>query len=267
MPMDWLVLGTYALLGIFAGLMAGLLGIGGGLIIVPVLLWLFSIQGHVPVDIAMQVAVGTSLATIILTSIGSIWSHHQKGAVDWLIVQRILLGLLLGSVAGSVIAHYMPSDMLKKIFGVLQIIIALNMALGGQPKPSRQLPGFAGMTGAGSVVGTISSLMGMGGGAVSTPFFAWCNVPMRRAIATSAAIGLPAALAGSAAYVWTGYGLPNLPPMSLGYVYMPAWLSIGVMSIVFAVLGAKLTHILPVDILKKVFAVLLLVLGIKMLFF
>lgn len=265
--MDLLALGTYALLGIFAGLMAGMLGIGGGLIIVPILVWLFSVQGHVPPEIMMQVAVGTSLATIILTSIGSIWAHHQKGAVDWLIVRRILLGLLIGSVAGSVLAHYMPSDVLKKVFGVLQITIALQMAFGRQPAPHSQLPGSVGMTTAGSVVGAISSLMGMGGGAVSTPFFAWCNVPMRRAIATSAAIGFPAAIAGSAAYVFTGYGLPNLPPMSLGYVYLPAWLSIGVMSIVSAMLGAKLTHILPVDILKKVFAVLLIVLGIKMLFF
>lgn len=265
--MDLLVLGTYALLGIFAGLMAGMLGIGGGLIIVPILVWLFSIQGHVPAEIMMQVAVGTSLATIILTSIGSIWAHHQKGAVDWLIVRRILLGLLIGSVAGSIIAHYMPGAVLRKVFGTLEILIALQMAFGRQPQPHRQLPGALGMTTAGSAFGSISSLMGMGGGAVSTPFFVWCNVPMRRAIATSAAIGFPAAIAGSAAYVFTGYGLPNLPPLSLGYVYLPAWLSIGVMSIAFAVVGAKLTHILPVDILKKVFSILLVILGIKMLFF
>jgi hypothetical protein len=265
--MDLLALGTYALLGVFAGLMAGLLGIGGGLIIVPILIWLFSIQGHVPPEIMMQVAVGTSLATIILTSIGSIWSHHQKGAVDWLVVRHILLGLLIGSVAGSFVAHYLPSDILKKIFGTLEILIALQMAFGRLPEPNRQLPGMVGMTAVGSIIGTISSLMGMGGGAVSTPFFAWCNVPIRRAIATSAAIGLPAALAGSAAYVFAGFGLPNLPAMSLGYVYLPAWLGIGVMSILFASLGAKLTHILPVDLLKKIFSVLLLVLGIKMLFF
>lgn len=265
--MEWIVLLTYALLGMFTGVIAGLLGIGGGLIIVPILVWLFHIQGHVADDVAMQVAVGTSLATIILTSIGSIWSHHQKGAVDWGIVRRILPGLLIGSVAGSVIAHYMPSDMLKKVFGVLQVLIALNMALDRPPRPHRQLPGALGMTSAGSVVGAISSLMGMGGGAISTPFFAWCNVPMRRAIATSAAIGLPAALAGSAAYVITGWGLQGLPHMSLGYVYLPAWISIGLMSILFAVLGAKLTHVLPVDILKRVFAVLLMILGIKMLLF
>ncbi len=265
--MDLFALGTYALLGIFAGLMAGMLGIGGGLIIVPILVWLFSIQGHVPAEIMMQMAVGTSLATIILTSIGSVWTHHQKGAVDWSIVRRILLGLLIGSVAGSIIAHYMPGSVLRKVFGTLEILIALQIAFGRQPQAHRQLPGALGMSAAGSAVGSISSLMGMGGGAVSTPFFVWCNVPMRRAIATSAAIGLPAAIAGSAAYVFTGYGLPNLPPMSLGYIYLPAWLSIGVMSIAFAVVGAKLTHILPVDILKKVFSILLVVLGIKMLFF
>ncbi|MEW5838322.1 MAG: sulfite exporter TauE/SafE family protein [Pseudomonadota bacterium] len=265
--MDFIALGTYALLGIFAGLMAGMLGIGGGLIIVPILVWLFSIQGHVPADAMMQIAVGTSLATIILTSIGSIWSHHQKGAVDWLIVRKILLGLLIGSVAGSVIAHFMPSEILKKVFGILQIIIALQMALGRPPEAKRQLPGAVGMTAAGSVVGSISSLMGMGGGAVSTPYFVWCNVPMRRAIATSAAIGLPAALAGTAAYIFTGWSVPDLPAMSLGYVYLPAWISIGVMSIFFAIIGAKLTHVLPIAILKRVFAVLLLVLGIKMLFF
>lgn len=265
--MDLLALVTYALLGIFAGLMAGMLGIGGGLIIVPILLWLFTLQGNVPADIMMQVAVGTSLATIILTSIGSIWTHHQKGAVDWGIVRLMLLGLLIGSVSGSYLAHHIPSDLLKMIFGALEILIALNMAFGRPPAASRQLPGLPGMTLAGVVVGAISSLMGMGGGAISTPFFVWCNVALQRAIATSAAIGLPAAIAGTAAYILTGFSVPNLPPMSLGYVYLPAWLSIGIMSIVFAVFGAKLTHILPVNILKKIFALLLLILGIKMLFF
>ncbi|MEW6446189.1 MAG: sulfite exporter TauE/SafE family protein [Pseudomonadota bacterium] len=263
--MDILALGIYALLGVFTGLMAGMLGIGGGLIVVPVLVWLFAMHNTVPAEHMMQVAVGTSLATILLTSIGSIWSHHKKGAVDWSIVRRVLFGLILGSVAGSYLAHYLPSDVLKKLFGALEILIALQMAFGRQPSAHRQLPGMAGMTAAGGVFGSISSLMGMGGGAVSTPFFVWCNVPIRHAIATSAAIGLPAAIAGSAAYVLAGYGLPGLPAMSMGYVYLPAWLGIGVMSIVFAKVGATLTHILPVDVLKKIFALLLMGLGVKML--
>lgn len=263
--MDLLALGIYALLGIFAGLMAGLLGIGGGLIVVPVLAWLFTLHGTVGGEHLMQVAVGTSLATIILTSIGSVWKHHEKRAVDWYVVRRILLGLVIGSVAGSYLAHYLPSNVLKKLFGTLEILIALQMAFGRQPAPHRQLPALPGMTTAGSGIGILSSIMGMGGGAISTPFFVWCNVPIRNAIATSAAIGLPAAIAGTTAYIITGYGLTGLPEMSLGYVYLPAWLGIGVMSILFAKVGASLTHRLPIPVLKKIFSILLIVLGVKML--
>ena len=263
--MDLIALGIYALLGVFTGLMAGLLGIGGGLIVVPALAYLFTAHGTVPDDHLMQVAVGTSLATILLTSIGSIWSHHKKGAVDWSILRRILIGLVIGSVAGSYLAHYLPSDILKKLFGLIEILIALQMAFGRQPAPHRQLPALPGMTAAGSGIGALSSIMGMGGGAISTPFFVWCNVPIRNAIATSAAIGLPAAIAGTMAYVLTGWGINTLPGMSLGYVYLPAWLGIGVMSIVFAKVGASLTHRLPVPVLKRIFSILLVILGVKML--
>lgn len=263
--MDLIALGIYALLGVFTGLMAGLLGIGGGLIVVPALAYLFTAHGTVPDDHLMQVAVGTSLATILLTSIGSVWSHHKQGAVDWSILRRILFGLVIGSVAGSYLAHYLPSDILKKLFGVIEILIALQMAFGRQPAPHRQLPALPGMTATGSGIGVLSSIMGMGGGAISTPFFVWCNVPIRNAIATSAAIGLPAAVAGTAAYVITGCGIDTLPAMSLGYVYLPAWLGIGVMSILFAKVGAQLTHRLPVPVLKKIFSILLIVLGMRML--
>ncbi|TQV63170.1 MAG: sulfite exporter TauE/SafE family protein [Halothiobacillaceae bacterium] len=263
--MDLVALGIYALLGVFTGLMAGLLGIGGGLIVVPALAWLFTAQGTVDHAHLMQVAVGTSLATILLTSIGSVWSHHRQGSVDWGILKRILAGLVIGSIAGSYLAHYLPSDVLKKLFGVIEILIALQMTFGRQPAPHRQLPGLPGMTVTGSGIGVLSSIMGMGGGAVSTPFFVWCNVPIRKAIATSAAIGLPAAIAGSAAYVLTGWNTAGLPPMSLGYVYLPAWLGIGLMSILFAKVGAQLTHRLPVPVLKKIFSILLIVLGARML--
>jgi len=263
--MDPLALGIYALLGVFTGLMAGLLGIGGGLIVVPVLAHLYTLQGTVPAEHLMQVAVGTSLATILLTSIGSIWTHHKKQAVDWFTVRRLLLGLIIGSVAGSYLAHYLPSEVLKKLFGTLEILIALQMLFGRQPAPHRQLPALPGMTAAGSGIGMLSSIMGMGGGAISTPFFIWCNMPIRNAIATSAAIGLPAAIAGSAAYVVAGWDIAGLPEGSLGYIYIPAWLGIGIMSILFAQVGALLTHKLPVGILKRIFAVLLIGLGAKML--
>lgn len=263
--MDLVALGIYALLGVFTGLMAGLLGIGGGLIVVPALAYLFTAHGTVPDSHLMQVAVGTSLATILLTSVGSVWSHHKQGAVDWSILRRILVGLVVGSVAGSYFAHYLPSEILKKLFGVIEILIALQMAFGRQPAPHRQLPALPGMTAAGSGIGALSSIMGMGGGAISTPFFVWCNVPIRNAIATSAAIGLPAAIAGTTAYVLTGWDIDTLPDMSLGYVYLPAWLGIGVMSILFAKVGASLTHRLPVPVLKKIFSILLVVLGVKML--
>ncbi|MDD3609306.1 MAG: sulfite exporter TauE/SafE family protein [Halothiobacillaceae bacterium] len=254
----------YALLGAFAGTAAGLLGIGGGLIMVPVLVFLFAQQG-IGGEHLVHVAIGTSLAAIVFSSISSVWSHHRHGAVQWPLFLRMTPGVVIGAIAGSMVAHYLPGGALKIVFGIIEILIALQMGFGRNPSPNRTLPGPAGLTAVSGGIGAIASIMGMGGGAMSTPFFIWCNVQAKNAIATSAAIGLPSAIAGSLGYVFTGWAIPDLPSPSLGYVYLPALAGMVVFSMLFAPLGAKLAHRLPTVILKRIFAVFLMALGLKML--
>jgi len=254
----------YLLLGAFAGTAAGLLGIGGGLVIVPALAVLFAQQG-IHAEHLMHIAVATSTATIVITSISSVRSHHQMGAVDWGIVRRMAPGLILGAAAGTILANYLSSDVLKRLFGLLEILVALQIGFGRQPSPHRQLPGPLPMTGVSGGVGLVASLMGMGGGALTTPFFLWCNVAIRNAIATSAAVGLPISVAATTGYILTGLGAEHLPAGSLGFVYLPAFLAIVVASFSFAPVGAWLAHTLPVLLVKRIFAAFLVLLGLNML--
>ncbi|MDD2541438.1 MAG: sulfite exporter TauE/SafE family protein [Desulfuromonadaceae bacterium] len=253
----------YIALGAFAGVLAGLLGVGGGLVIVPVLTFIFTSR-HLSDAHTLHLALGTSLATIIFTSISSLRAHHLRGAVDWPVVRRISFGILVGTFGGSCIAAQLSTHFLKVFFVIFLFYVAIRMLLNIKAKPHRQLPGCAGMFGAGGVIGVISSLVGIGGGSMSVPFLTWCNVAIHRAIGTSAAIGLPIALAGALGYVINGLSAP-LPSYSLGFVYLPALLGISAASIVTAPLGARLAHSLPIDKLKKIFALLLIVMGSKML--
>lgn len=254
----------YALLGAIAGTSAGLLGIGGGLIMVPALLMIFPEIG-IDGGHMVHMAIGTSLAAIVFSSISSVYSHHRHGGVIWKLFAKVAPGVIVGAVLGSTIAHYLPGDILKRIFGVLEIMIGIHMGIGRQPAPSRQLPGIVPLSGVSLTVGSIASIMGMGGGAMTTPFFMWCNVAARNAIATSAAIGLPTAISGSIGYIITGWGQQGLPHWSFGYVYLPALLGIVLFSMVFAPLGARLAHRLPAKTLKRIFAFVLMGLGLNML--
>jgi len=257
-------LGSYLLLGAFAGTIAGLLGVGGGLIIVPVLVFIFA--GHqFPSEVIVHIAVGTSLASIVLTSISSTWAHHKHQAVIWPVFWRLVPGIVLGTFIGAVIADLMNANSLRTFFGVFELLVATQMALNVKPAPHRQLPGVLGTTSAGTGIGTISAIVGIGGGTLTVPFLVWCNTSMHKAVATSAACGLPIALAGALAYMITGLNEVNLPTGTIGYLYWPAFLGIIITSMLFAPLGAKMAHRLPVDVLKKVFAVLLAALGIRML--
>lgn len=256
----------YCLLGAFAGVAAGLLGIGGGLLIVPVLAWIFHQQG-VPNDIIMHLALGTSLASIIFTSISSVWAHHQKQAVMWSVFWQLSLGIMVGAWLGAMVVDFLPTKSLTLLFGLFELYVAIQMTLNIKPKPQRQLPNQLGMSAAGGGIGVISSIMGIGGGTLTVPFLVWCNIHIRKAIATSAACGLPIAIAGSLGFLFTGWGHTNLPEYSLGYLYLPALLGIVMTSVLFAPIGAWLTHYLATDVLKKVFAVLLYVLAAKMLLF
>lgn len=254
----------YLTLGLFAGVMAGLLGVGGGLIIVPTLAWIFH---HQQVDdaIVMHLAIGTSLATIVVTSISSVRAHHRRGAVLWPIFWRLTPGIVVGAWLGAAIADALPSAVLSKVFAVFVLTVAAQMGFGAKPAPHRELPGTAGMLTAGGVIGAVSAIVGIGGGSLTVPFLTWCNIAIRQAVATSSACGLPIALAGALGFVVTGLNATGRPDWSLGYVYGPALVGITLTSMLSAPLGAKLAHTLPTEMLKKVFAAFLTLVGVKML--
>jgi uncharacterized membrane protein YfcA len=254
----------YLLLGAFAGLVAGLLGVGGGLIIVPVLVFIFTGQG-VAEHLIVHLAVGTSLATIVFTSISSVRAHHQHGAVLWQAFWQLTPGIVIGAWLGALLADVLASDQLRRFFGVFELLVAIQMTFNVKPRPHRQLPGRAGMVGAGSVIGAISAIVGIGGGTMTVPFLVWCNVAMRKAVATSSACGLPIAVAGATGFIVTGWNAVDLPAYSSGYVYWPAFIGIVIASILSAPLGARLAHRLPAAQLKRIFAVLLYILGLRML--
>ena len=257
-------LAIYITLGATAGLLAGLFGVGGGLIIVPVLAWVFAAQG-MHSDVIMHLAVGTSLASIWLTSLMSIRAHHQRGAVNWLLVRKLAPGIIVGALAGALIADQLPTTVLKRIFGVFELFVAAQMLLVSRYRARFELPGFIGLTFAGGGIGLVSAIIGIGGGTLTVPFLVWCRVPMIQAVATSAACGLPIAVAGALGFMLTGWGAAGLPAWSTGYLYWPAWLGIVVASSLTAGLGARLAHSLPAARLRQLFALLLLGMGMKML--
>ncbi len=253
----------YLAVGLIAGLLAGLLGVGGGLVIVPMLVFCFVKQG-IQADLIMHMALGTSLASIIFTSISSFMSHHRRGAVEWAIVRRIVPGILIGTFLGTVVASRLSTGFLKGFFCVFLYSVATQMILNKKPKAARDLPGNAGMFGVGSTIGVASALVGIGGGSLSVPFMMWCNVAAHRAIGTSAAIGFPIAIAGAIGYMVNNLGATGLPAYSLGYIYLPALVFIVCFSVLTAPLGAKLAHALPVDKLKRIFSLFLYVVATKM---
>lgn len=256
---------AYVALGGAVGVLAGLLGVGGGIVVVPMLTFLFSAQ-QMPALAIVHVALGTSLASIALTSISSMRAHHRRGAVDWQVFRRITPGILVGSLLGSWLAAQIPSRILRGFFVAFLLYASIQMLLDVKPKPARQLPSGRGLFAVGSVIGGVSSLVGIGGGSMSVPFLVWCNVSVRNAIGTSAAIGFPIALAGSAGYVANGLAFRSLPNHCLGFVYLPAFIAISLTSVLTAPLGVKLAHSVPVAQLKRFFAMLLIVMGVKMAF-
>lgn len=255
---------SYLLLGAFVGFFAGLLGVGGGGIMVPVLTTLYVMQGF-PADKVVHLALGTSMAAIVLTSVASLRAHHRHGAVRWDIVRRITPGILLGTFGATFIASRVASRPLAIFFAVFMAYVALQMLANIKPRPTRQLPGAVGMTGVGVGIGGVSALVAIGGGSLSVPFMTWCNVKVHHAIGTSAAIGLPIALAGTFGYLVNGWGSAGMPALSLGFIYLPALVLVSAVSMYTAPLGARLAHRLPVATLKKVFAAVLLALCAKML--
>ncbi len=256
---------TLALMGALAGVMAGLLGIGGGALIVPVLVIVFEMQG-MDQAIIMQTALGTSLATIVFTALSSVLAHQRRGAVNWTIFRHITPGIVVGSLLGAGIADALASRTLQIMFVVFMFAVAVQFSRGTMAAAAhRRMPGTMGMSVAGTVIGLASALFGIGGGSLSVPFMTFCSVPVRQAIATSAAIGFPIALSSTVGYIVAGWGDSRLPPWSIGYVILPAFIGIVVASTLSAPFGAWLAHRLPETTLRRIFALFVALLGVRML--
>ncbi|MEW6353970.1 MAG: sulfite exporter TauE/SafE family protein [Pseudomonadota bacterium] len=250
----------YLLTGAFVGVIAGLFGVGGGLIIVPLLVFIFQGMDIVPALI-MHLAIGTSLATIMVTSLSSVRAHHQRGAVLWPVFRKLTPGIIAGTLLGSYIVDQLPNAALRIMFGVFELLVAAQMGFGVKAAPQRQLPGWPGMSLAGIIIGKVSAIIGIGGGTLTVPFLTWCNVGIRQAVATSAACGLPIAVAGAVGFTIAGWNAPHLPAWSTGYIYWPAFAGIALASVLSVPLGAKLAHTLPADKLKRFFSLFLAALG------
>lgn len=254
-------------LGAVAGFLAGLLGIGGGLVIVPALVALFSWQAFPP-DLMMLMALATSLATIIFTAMASIWAHHRLGGIAWPIVLRLLPSIVLGTVSGSVIAEHLSTITLCWICAVYMIVVGLQMAFKHQPKITTGRPVSVGIDlVVGLVIGGMSALVGIGGGTLSVPYLLGRGQSMKNAVAISSVCGFPIALVGTISYMYLGWYSPLLPVGSVGYVYMPAFLSIISLSILTAPLGAKVSHKIPAQQLKQIFSLVLFGAAFKLIWY
>ncbi len=257
--------------GAIAGIFAGLLGVGGGIIIVPLLSFLFPLLKINP-DYVYHLALGTSLASIMVTSVSSAKAHNARGAVRWDIFKGIAPGILVGTFAGGLVASHLPSFYLKSFFIAFLYFIAIDMLRGKKKSPTgenqneaERLPGILGLSFVGTIIGMISSFVGIGGGTMSVPFMNFCRVPLHTAVGTSSAIGFPIALAGTLGYIIGGYGKPNLPELTLGYVHLLAFFGLAVASFCTAPFGAALAHKVSVPTLKRIFGFFLLCVASRML--
>lgn len=251
-------------LGAVAGTVAGLFGIGGGLIIVPVLMFGFGLQGVNP-EIIPHLAVGTSLATIVFTSLSSIRAHHRHNSVRWDLFRPMTVGIVGGALVGAWTASLMSGRSLELLIGIFVILVAVKMLLDANPKPGRKVPDVAGLGIAGGGIGWASAIFGIGGGTLTVPYLSWCNVRMQQAVGTSAACGLPIAVAGALGNIWTGWQNPALPALSFGFIYLPALAGVILTSVVFARVGANLAHRLNARVLKRIFSIMLLLVGLRFL--
>ena len=256
------ILAIYALLGVFVGFSAGLLGIGGGILMVPLLGIVYAWQG-LPSDQVMHLSLGTSMAAIVATSISSLRSHHARGGVIWPVVKRLAPGIVLGTVTTSFFATRSTPQFLSAFFSVFIVAVAIQMYFDAQSKPSRELPSSYGLFGAGTIIGSLSAMVSIGGGALTVPFLSWCNVPIRKAIGTSAAVGLPLSVGGTAGYIFYGMDKVIDANYTLGLVYLPAAVMISLTSVFMAPVGVWVAHRAPVSVLKKVFSGILIALAIK----
>ena len=239
--MDPLFILALAILGCVTGFAAGLLGIGGGMLLVPFLTLLLTWQG-LPLELIVHAAI----------------AHNTRGAVRWDLVAALTPGIVVGGlIAGGAIFSFLKTGWLALFFAVFVGYSAFQMLRDKKPKPSRHMPGKVGTVGAGGPIGFVSGLVGAGGGFISVPFMLWCNIPLHQAVGTSAALGFPIALANTIGYVWSGWHKEGLPFEMFGYIYWPALIILAMCSVVLAPVGARAAHNLPVKTLKRIFAYLL----------
>ena len=262
----------YAAIGAVVGLFAGMLGIGGGMLIIPLLALSFEAQG-LPREHMFHLAVGTAMASIAFTSVSSTKAHARRKSVRWDIARAMTPGILLGSLFGANVARYLPTRMLMVYFAVFVLLMSVNMALGRTPKekPADGVAatagaphGALGMFGAGFVISALSALIAMGGAVMTVPFMLHKRVPMIHAVGTAAAIGLPIALGGTAGYIVTGWGAAERPSLSIGFIYLPALVGIVSASVFTAPVGAMIAHKVPARALQITFALLLFALALRM---
>lgn len=259
---QWIL--AYVVIGAFIGFFAGMLGMGGGGIQVPLTTMVFAAQGFPPKHM-LHVALGTAMATVIFTSISSLRAHNRHKAVDWSVLRGMVPGVVVGTCLGTLVARHIPTFPLAVIFVVFVLYMASSMLVNWKAKPTRRLPGTSGLFVAGTVIGICSALAAMGGATLTIPFLMFCNVPFHMAIGTASAIGFPIALFGSVGYLWNGWDVSGLPPLSMGYIYIPALIGFTLSSMMLAPLGARLAHRTSERTLKRVFAIVIGALGIKML--
>ena len=251
----------FVIAGAFAGVCAGLFGIGGGMIIVPALVWIFTAY-HFPPEVVTHLAVGTSLATIIVTSISSLTAHHKRGGIRWEVWRSMALGLIIGSLVGAGIADRINGQALQALIGIGALLVALKMLFfSNKEQLGKPLPHKGVQFGAGTGIGMASSIFGIGGGSLTVPFLNWVGLPMKQAVGTSAACGLPIAIAGALGFAWFGQDVANLPEGTIGFVHIIGFFCISAASFITAKFGAKLAHQLPAATLKKSFGVLLIFAG------
>lgn len=254
------------LLGAIAGVMAGLFGIGGGAIIVPVLAMLFAAQGF-PAELVMIMSVATSLATIVFTSLFSVLAHHRLNSVLWPKVLALGPGIMVGAALGAVLAEHISGGVLRIMFTVYLLVVGVQMALQFKPQPGQQQPSREMDLGVSVIIGLVSSLLGIGGGTLIVPFLVYFQTPMRNAVAVASACGLPIAVVGTIGYALLGRDMLQLPEWSLGYIYIPSFIGIVLTSTYTAPIGAKLAHKLPAEQLKRYFSLLLFVMAAKLIWF
>lgn len=260
--MDWWW--AYLAIGVVVGFLAGLLGIGGGMVLVPMLVFVFTAKGF-PAEHMMHFALATAMASVAFTSLSSVRAHHRHAGVDWAVARAMAPGIVVGSLGAALAAGFIPTRPLAVFFAAFMFYAAAQMFFGSKSVASRKLPGPPGLFAAGAGIGAVSSVLAAGGAFLSIPFLVRCNVSLRRAIGTAAANGFPIAIAGTIGYVWHGLRVPDLPAGSLGFVYLPALALVVAASMPLAPLGARLAHWLPVRRLRVVFSLMLLALALRML--